>query len=132
MGHPSYFCELSSKKHDIAMVVKRINIWNTKESGTLEFLVFRNGKKFVGVCLTLDIVEEGDNPQKLMNSIVEAAMGHVRLVQEKSLDESLLNRPAPDEYWQIYQRVLSSYQMNVEPNSFISTLPIMPSLTPCA
>ena len=39
---------------------------NTKKEGTIEFLVYKEGKTFVGVCLTFDIVEEGKNPEKLM------------------------------------------------------------------
>jgi predicted RNase H-like HicB family nuclease len=108
------------------MNMSQVRVWNTKQSGTLEFLVFGKDKEFIGVCLTLDIVEDGDDPTKLMESIKEAAEGHVKLVQEKNLDDSLLNRLAPDEYWQLYYQVLDSLKEKAEQNSFISTAPIRP------
>lgn len=75
----------------------------------LEFLVFREGRQYVGVCLTLNIVEEGSNPVRLMESIVEAARGHVRLVIKKRLSDDLLNRPAPDKYWDRYLGALDEF-----------------------
>lgn len=108
------------------MDMSRVRVWNTKQSGTLEFLVFSVDKKFIGVCLTLDIVEEGNDPTNLMESIKEAAEGHVRLVQEKNLDDSLLNRSAPEEYWKLYYQVLDSLKKKAEQKSFISTAPIRP------
>lgn len=87
---------------------QRAKTWNTKEAGLLEFLVYPENGRFVGVCLTLDIVEEGGDPNRLMESIREAATGHVLLVVQKNLDDALLNRPAPNEYWQKYFEVLEN------------------------
>ncbi|KKR61375.1 hypothetical protein A2643_02985 [Candidatus Nomurabacteria bacterium RIFCSPHIGHO2_01_FULL_39_220] len=79
---------------------------NTKKEGTIEFLVYKEGKTFVGVCLTFDIVEEGKNPEKLMESIQEAAQGHLEVVREKNMSDDLLNRYAPKEYWNIYYKII--------------------------
>ena len=79
---------------------------NTKKKGTIEFLVYKEGKTFVGVCLTFDIIEEGNNPEKLMESIQEAAQGHLKVVREKNMPDDLLNRYAPKEYWDIYYKVI--------------------------
>lgn len=79
---------------------------NTKNKGTIEFLVYKEGKSFVGVCLTFDIVEEGSNPEKLMESIQEAAEGHLEVVRAKNMSDDLLNRYAPKEYWDIYYKVI--------------------------
>jgi len=79
---------------------------NTKEKGTIEFLVYKEGKTFVGVCLTFDIVEEGSNLEKLMESIQEAAQGHLKVVRAKNMPDDLLNRYAPKEYWDIYYKVI--------------------------
>lgn len=78
--------------------------WNTKEKGLIEFVVFhdKKTKHFVGVCLTFDIVEEGDNPESLMNSLTEAAKLHVDVVQKENLSDELLNRYAPKKYWDKY------------------------------
>lgn len=75
---------------------------NTKERGTIEYLVYKEGDTFVGVCLSFDIVEEGINPIELMNSIKEAAYLHLDTVIKEKLSDDLLNRYAPEEYWKKY------------------------------
>lgn len=77
---------------------------NTKESGVIEFLVYKEKEAdtFVGVCLTFDIVEEGNNPKELMKSIREAAELHLETVIKNNMSDALLNRYAPDEYWHKY------------------------------
>lgn len=86
------------------MKIKRSK--NTKEKGTIEFLVYKEGKTFVGVCLTFDIVEEGSNGEKLMESIQEAARGHLKVVRAKNMSDDLLNRYAPKKYWNIYYKAI--------------------------
>src|SRR3989344_1717299 len=83
---------------------------NTKKEGTIEFLVYKEGKTFVGVCLTFDIVEEGNNGDKLMESIQEAAQGHLEVVREKKMSDDLLNRYAPVEYWEKYFETIKKTQ----------------------
>jgi predicted RNase H-like HicB family nuclease len=75
---------------------------NTKERGIIEFLVYKKGNTFIGVCLTFDIVEEGNNPTELMKSIREAAELHLETVIRNDLPDELLNRYAPEEYWKKY------------------------------
>jgi predicted RNase H-like HicB family nuclease len=75
---------------------------NTKERGIMEFLVYKKGKTFIGVCLTFDIVEEGKNPTELLKSIKEVAELHLEVVIRENLPDTLLNRYAPEEYWKKY------------------------------
>ena len=75
---------------------------NTKKQGIIECLVYKESNTFVGVCLTFDIVEEGDNPTELMRSIKEAAELHLETVIRNDLTDELLNRYAPKEYWLKY------------------------------
>jgi predicted RNase H-like HicB family nuclease len=75
---------------------------NTKERGVMEFLAYKEGTSFVGVCLTLDIVEEGSDPVELMRSLKEAAELHVETVVKHNLSDDLLNRHAPAKYWKRY------------------------------
>jgi predicted RNase H-like HicB family nuclease len=77
---------------------------NTKERGTIECLVYKEGNTdaYIGVCLTFDIVEEGKNPVELMKSIREAAELHLETVIRENLPDELLNRYAPEEYWLKY------------------------------
>ena len=88
------------------MDIRRLRVKNTKEKGLLEFLVYLEKSTYIGVCLTLDIVEEGKDPAKLLKSIQEAATSHVILVIKKNLSDELLNRPAPDEYWERYFKAM--------------------------
>lgn len=106
------------------MSISKMKIWNTKKGGTLEFLVYGQGTSYIGVCLTLDIVEEGNDPKNLMESIVESATGHVKLVQSKNLNDALLNRPAPQEYWDVYNKILGELQKKTQTDGFIYTMPI--------
>ena len=75
---------------------------NTKERGVVEFLTYKEGDAYIGVCLTFDIVEEGTSPIELMRSITEAAELHLETVVKNNLSEDLLNRYAPEEYWEKY------------------------------
>jgi len=84
-----------------------IKIWNTKQEGLYEFFVYPNPRKreaFLGVCLTLNIVDEGKNAHKLINNIVDAALGYIKVIQKENLSDELLNRPAPKKYWDKYKK----------------------------
>ena len=82
-------------------VVKRP--WNTKAKGLVEFLIFKEGTQYVGVCLTFNIVVEDKDREKVGKSIKDAAKLHMRIVQKKGLPDELLNRHAPKEYWDRYE-----------------------------
>jgi len=75
---------------------------NTKERGVFEIFVYPEKKKFVGVCLTFDIVEEGNSLQDVSKNILEAALLHIESVVKNELPDELLNRYAPEEYWTKY------------------------------
>ena len=72
---------------------------NTKKEGIIEYIVYKDGKDYIGVCLTFDIVEEGNNATELMKSIKEAAELHLETVIKNKLSDDLLNRYAPKKYW---------------------------------
>ena len=74
----------------------------------MEFLVYKDSKTYVGVCLTLDIIEEGDDPVILMKSIVEAAEGYLDVVRKLNMSDDLLNRHAPKEYWDKYRQAVTA------------------------
>lgn len=82
--------------------------YNTKAKGVIESLVYKEGDVYVGVCLTFGIVEEGNDPVKLMQSIKEASLLHLRTVVARKMSDDLLNRYAPDEYWQKYYETLQT------------------------
>jgi len=86
--------------------MKPIREKNTKEKGLIEFIVYPDDDQFVGVCLTFDIVEEGSDPVSLMESIKEAAQLHLDVVLKENMSDELLNRFAPQEYWDKYFEAL--------------------------
>jgi hypothetical protein len=77
----------------------KVAIKNSKKQGIVEFTLFKEDDHYVAVCLTFDIVLEGDDPSVLKQEIVRAAQLHLQTVSEMGLSEELLNRPAPKEYW---------------------------------
>jgi len=81
---------------------------NTKEKGFIEFFIYPEKNKLVGVCLTFDIVVEGENPNKIMKDLKDAAFLHLKVVVKNKLSDNLLNRYAPKEYWEKYFSALES------------------------
>jgi len=79
---------------------------NTKKSGIIRFFIYKEGKKYIGVCLDLDIVEENRNIEQLKESLTEAARGHIMTVAREKMDDKFLNRRAPRSYWKKYQTYL--------------------------
>ncbi|MDP3772524.1 MAG: hypothetical protein Q8Q94_04110 [bacterium] len=75
---------------------------NTKDKGVVEYLIYKEKDKFIGVCLTFDIIEEGDNREKVMQDIFDAAQVHLQTVIRHNLPDELLNRYAPQKYWKKY------------------------------
>jgi len=55
---------------------------------------------FTGVCLDLDIVEEGHATlEEAQLSINDAIESHFRAAEKLGFPKELINRPAPSEYW---------------------------------
>lgn len=75
---------------------------NTKDKGVIEYLIYTEKDKFIGVCLTFDIIEEGDDREKVMRGIFDAAYVHLQTVIKHNLSDELLNRYAPQKYWKKY------------------------------
>lgn len=98
--------------------------YNTKERGITEYLVYKKGDSYVGVCLTFDIVEEGDDPNKLMQSLQEAAQLHLKVVRDRDLSDELLNRHSEEKYWMIYFKAVAELQEPVvSPYQFLTVVP---------
>lgn len=82
--------------------MKPLRLKNTKKRGLMEFFGYSEKDRFIGVCLTFDIIEEGKNPIEVMKSVEEAAILHLKTICKKNLSDNLLNRYAPQEYWDKY------------------------------
>ncbi len=98
--------------------------YNTKEKGLIEYLVYKEGDSYIGVCLSFDIIEEGEDPSKLMLSIQEAAELHLKVVREKKMTDELLNRHAEEKYWKIYFKAVAELQKPIaSPYQFLTSYP---------
>ena len=61
---------------------------------------------FTGVCLDLDIVEEGHATlQEAMLSINDAIISHMQAVGKLDFPGELVSRPAPKEYWKMLEEI---------------------------
>lgn len=80
------------------------NLGNKKEQGIARILIYPERKKYIGVCLDFDIIEEAESKEEAINQIKEATRGYIINAWKNNLDNSLLNRPAPEKYWRIYQK----------------------------
>ena len=80
------------------------NLDNKKTQGIARILVYSSKNKYIGVCLDFDIIEEADSKAEAVSQIQEATKGYIINILKNNLDNSLLNRPAPEKYWQIYKK----------------------------
>lgn len=61
---------------------------------------------FTGVCLDLDIVEEGHSTfQEVLLSINDAVLSHMQAAEKHGFPKELINRPAPKKYWDRLEKV---------------------------
>lgn len=88
--------------------MKRYIVLNTKNKGMVRIFTYKQGSKFVSVCLELDIVKENDNREDLDKEIKESVEGYIKTVCKERMDDALLNRHAPEKYWQKYETYLES------------------------
>jgi len=98
--------------------------WNTKSRGIIEFLFYREKERYIGVCLTFNILEEGEDLEVLKRSVEEAAKLHLKVVIKKNLSDDLLNRYAPIEYWGKYfalQKPLAKEKAEVAQQRTVAT-----------
>lgn len=96
----------------------------------MEFLVYKEGSSYVGVCLTFDIVEGSSNPVELLKSLKEVAELHLDTVIKNNLPDELLNRYAPEEYWEKYFEALKNRaSRSSKNNNFPVVSPYYRSLT---
>ncbi len=83
---------------------------NTKKKGVFYFILTKEGRDFIAVCLNLNIIEYGKNPEELKKSIQEAAFSHLEAVRDHDLSDEYLNVMAPKKYWTVYRKGLDIAQ----------------------
>lgn len=81
---------------------------------------------FTGVCLDLDIVEEGHvSLEEAILSINDAVFSHLQAAAKRDFPKELINRLAPREYWNRLKEITkeSTSKKKLEPFQFFTTNP---------
>lgn len=97
---------------------------NTKQKGILRFVVYPEGKHYIGVCLDLNIIEEGDDFYEVWENLKEASLGYVETVEKEGLRDHTLNQKTPREYWDKYQKEVERAFRRPLGQTMVYTLPI--------
>lgn len=78
---------------------------NTKKSGSFSFIIFKEeDDDYCAVCLELNLIEWGQDKEKLQKSITEAAMSYLQGVRDNNLPDEVLNNRAPQKYWDLVEK----------------------------
>jgi len=74
---------------------------------------------FTGVCLDLDIVEEGHTTlQEAILSLNDAILSHYNAAKKLGSPKELINRPAPKEYWNKLKQITKEQAPGKDFSSF--------------
>lgn len=85
----------------------------------------KNGS-FTGVCLDLDIVEQGHTTlEEAILSINDAVLSHLQAAAKLDFPKELISRLAPTEYWNRLKEMTqeSASKNKLEPFQFFTTQP---------
>ncbi len=83
---------------------------NTHNSGTATVFFYQKGKKYIGVCLQFDLVDEDTDLDQLKVRMKEKVDSYIKYVCSNKKDVKLLNRPAPDVYWKEFFEFVHTLQ----------------------
>jgi hypothetical protein len=72
--------------------------YNTKEKGAFIYIIYKEDDSYVAVCLNLNIVEYGEEPKKLRESIEEASSSYLEAVRKENLSDEYLNQTPDKKY----------------------------------
>lgn len=77
---------------------------NSKNEGTLTFFAYYDGKEdeWIGVCMEMDIVKVGKTLKEVQENLMGAVLSVLDLVAAGKLSVDVLNKPAEQEYWDIF------------------------------
>lgn len=81
---------------------------------------------FAGVCLDLDIVEEGHSTlEEAILSINDAILSHIQAAAKLNFPKELIDRAAPKKYWNKLKEVTQEHtsKKNLQPFQFFTTQP---------
>jgi len=77
---------------------------NTKKQGKFTLFVYpEKPNYYIGVCLEFDLIQEGKTIPEAMEKIKSASISYLKTVIKFNMDDDLLNRMAPKEYWEKFK-----------------------------
>lgn len=87
--------------------MNKLRFNNTYKSGTVTYLIFKEGKnKWVGVCLEFDLEVQANTPQEAKEQIEDYSHLWLENAVKNKLPETVLNRPAPKKYWAMFEEAI--------------------------
>jgi hypothetical protein len=78
---------------------------NTIKSGKVRYIIFKEDDTWYGVALEFNIVEEGDNPEKVIVSLFQAIQGYVETAQKLKIRPMPLNQKPDEEYQKLWDKI---------------------------
>ncbi len=80
---------------------------NTIKRGSVRYIIFKEDGTWYGSALEFNIVEEGDSPRKVMDSLFEAIQGYVETAQKLKMRPMPLNQKPEAEYEKLWEKLES-------------------------
>lgn len=102
---------------------------NTLKSGSVRYIVFKEDDTWYGVALEFNIVVDGDNPRKVMDSLFEAIQGYVETAQKLKMRPMPLNQIPDPEYQRLWEKL---QKKRVEESSTPKNVYLFGSISPYA
>ncbi len=103
-------------------MIKKLVFNNTYKRGNARVLVYKEGSKYVGVCLEFDLVIYGKKLAETVTCIKEMVEGYLANAKENNLPVDVLNRPAPKKYWNKYNEFLKLEQRRLSTTTLSSAV----------
>lgn len=82
-----------------------MNYKNTLKSGSVRYIIFKEENTWYGVALEFNIIEEGNSPREVMDSLFEAIQGYVETAQKLKLRPIPLNQIPDPEYQKMWEKL---------------------------
>lgn len=73
---------------------------NTKNNGILHFITYKEGRKYVAVCLNLNIIIKGNDFEEVKIDVEELASAYLNEIRYERGNDALLNKRAPSKYFE--------------------------------
>ena len=80
----------------------------------LKVLLLKEGKFWVAVCLDYDLVAQGDSENEAMARLCRTHHAHVMRCKEEGIEPLSDLKPAPKQYWELYDKELASRNIDFQ------------------